>query len=489
MRVKLRPSVLYGTTENSVFVQSPRGAFTLKLPAALVDPVRTWLSVLERPTSTEELLATVGGSKGAPVLERVLRHLRDHGVLLDVPDDAVPDGVPAAAVAYAESHLTADPYPVLRRLAGTEVTVCGEPELVRAAAAALGDRGIAAQAIDGDGDGPGLRLRDASSGVTVSLRCAGERLWLTSSDLTGDPRAAAELERRLARPGQPRPAAARIGAALAADQVFRELLGLEEASSTVHVIDSAPLGWRTRRIERAAGPAPETADALDAELPAADDLLGLYRWDTPADWPQIPMSLARVVPGPDAAGRTAAAGWGFVRAEAKSRALAAFLRGTDPGRGAGVTLKAAVLDAALREAGHRLLDDPGTPWHDEPPVPAAARDIPGLTCRVHTSPAGAALACVHGEHGRAATWATDPEQALDHAAGTYLALQQGLAHTGVLLDTQITESLADTIEEAYSLARALLGAPVVFQPDADDVLLGHPPLVAGRLVIRTPEEA
>ncbi|GAA2711407.1 MULTISPECIES: hypothetical protein [Streptomyces] len=490
-RLKLRPSILYGTTETSVFVQSPRGAFTLNLPAPLIDPVAAWLEALQRPATEQELLAAAGGPKAAPALEKVLRHLRGHGVLLDLPAQPAPEHVPAAAVAYAESHCPGDPYAALHRLARTTVTLRGEADLVRAAADALAGRGIAhtteSHTTEGDGDRAGLTVRDAAGRLAVELRYAGERLWVASSDLGADPQAVAELERRLAVPGRPRPAARRLAAGLAAEQAFRELLELTEASGTVHVVDSAPLGWRSRRIERAAGPVEDVLDALDEHAhPGADDLVGRYRWDTPDDWQQIPLALARVVPGPGtgAVERTPAAGWGVIRNEAKARALAAFLRGDAPRRGAGVTLQAAVVDAALREAARRLLDAPDTPWHEDAPVPVVAADVTGPACRTYRGPAGLVLAEAAGEHGRAAAWATDAATALDHAACAYLALRQGADGNGVVLDTTGAAGVTATADEAYALARTLLGAPVAFHPDAEDVLTGHAPLVAGDLAVQ-----
>ncbi|MEV4434088.1 hypothetical protein [Streptomyces sp. NPDC049585] len=486
-RLKLRPSILYGTTQTSVFVQSPRGAFTLNLPAPLIDPVAAWLEALQRPATEQELLAAAGGPKAAPALEKVLRHLRGHGVLLDLPAEAAPEHVPAAAVAYAESHCPGDPYAALRRLARTTLTLRGEADLVRAAADALADRGITHTTED-DGDRTGLTVRDADGRLAVELRYAGERLWVAASDLGADPRAVAELERRLAVPGRPRPAARRLAAGLAAEQAFRELLELAQAPGTVHVVDSAPLGWRSRRIERAAGPVEDVLDALDEQAhPGADDLVGCYRWDTPDDWQQIPLALARVLPGPGTGPgtveRTPAAGWGTIRNEAKARALAAFLRGDGPHRGAGVTLQAAVVDAALREAARRLSGAPDTPWHEDAPVPVVAEDVTGLTCRTYRGPAGLVLAEAAGEHGRAAAWATDAATALDHAACAYLALRQGVDGNGVRIDTTGATGITATADEAYALAGTLLGAPVTFRPDAEDVLTGHAPLVAGHLVV------
>ncbi|RSS48917.1 hypothetical protein [Streptomyces sp. WAC06614] len=139
MRVKLRPSTVYGAHRDGVFVQTPRGAFTLRLPAPLAEPACAWIRALEEPRSTAELVAAAGNPKAAPFIERVVAQLRSQGALVDAYE--VPPAVPAAAVAYVEGH-SEDPAAALAALAAAEVTV--DPGWPQAAVAeqALTARGV-----------------------------------------------------------------------------------------------------------------------------------------------------------------------------------------------------------------------------------------------------------------------------------------------------------------------------------------------------------
>ncbi|MGW7259935.1 hypothetical protein [Streptomyces sp. NPDC054834] len=485
MRMKLRPSTLYGAGEDGVFLQTPRGSFTLRLPAPLIEPTQRWLRALEAPATMNDLLAITGGSKAAAVAERVLRHLRERGALLEVPDTDPHPGLPPAVRSYLESHAE-DPYPAMKLLAGASVLVRGPAHTAQACAAALEERGIRCTVADAAAD---TVLQDPVGTVRVTLGRAGRCLWVAATDLAPDADHTRELRRRLDRPGEPRPAAERLAAVLAADQAFRELVKIPGAFGAVHVVDSSPLGWRTVQVDKRPGPAPDTATALAPGLSAADELLGLYRFETPDDWDQLPASLARIVPGPGATIHEAATGWGYTEADARHTALRSFLRGATPGRGAGPTQGAAVLDAALRLLARRLLEDPVTGVRAEPPA-ATAEFIPGAVCRVYpAAPGGAVLAEVRGPAGCGAGWGESTENALDRAVGAYLALTRRVRFgaaalsEGVLLDSGIADRMAVPGADAVARAEDLLGSPVRFQADPPDLLLGHAPLASGRLLV------
>ncbi|MBW5484760.1 hypothetical protein GPJ59_23480, partial [Streptomyces bambusae] len=146
MRVKLRPSTVYGAVPDGVFVQTPRGAFTLRLPAPLAEPACAWIRALEDPRTTADLVAAAGNPKAAPFIERVVAQLRAQGALVDAYE--APPGLPAAAVAYVESY-SDDPAAALRALAAAEVAVDASWPQAATARAALVARGVRVRAAGG----------------------------------------------------------------------------------------------------------------------------------------------------------------------------------------------------------------------------------------------------------------------------------------------------------------------------------------------------
>ncbi|RSS56402.1 hypothetical protein EF918_34135 [Streptomyces sp. WAC06614] len=335
-------------------------------------------------------------------------------------------------------------------------------------------------------------------GLAVRVESAGSRLWVVSSGLAADPAALAALRDRLTAtlpagaPAAPDPVAADLAAQLAAEQAFREITGLpgsaggRDASRTVHVVDSRPLGWRSLDLNDVTG---------EADGPDATALIGRCATDTPADWAQLPVCLARVVPGPGTPEGRAAAGWGATGGEAEAAALRAFLRGPDPRGGAGTTPDAALLDAALRLAAADRQADDRTPWQDGEPEQAPTAGAVPVRRRVHpraARPGGPVCAEVvlgspSGETWHGTAWGQDEATALDGARALARARRQLAAHERTLAadlgpDCRIAEELAATAADPRALAAELLGRPVEFRRHVPDPLLGAHPLVHGVLV-------
>ncbi|MFG2297763.1 hypothetical protein [Streptomyces sp. NPDC048603] len=501
MRVKLRPSTVYGAYPEGVFVQTPRGAFTLRLPAPLAEPACAWIRALEQPRTAADLVAAAGNPKAAPFVERVIDRMRAQGALVDAYE--APPGLPEAAVAYVESY-SDDPAAALRALAAAEVSVEAAWPQAAAAEAALVARGVRVRVVSGTeegGRGPSGAAAVTGPGLGIRVEAAGSRLWVVSSALAADPAALAALRARLTTgtsaagaPPVPDAAAAELAAQLAAEQAFKEITGLAgRGSRTVHVVDSRPLGWRSLVLTGDGG----------AEGPDAAALIGRYRTDTPADWTQLPACLARVVPGPGTPDGRAAAGWGATGGEADDEALRAFLRGSDPEGGAGTTEGAALLDAALRLAALDRQADGRVPWQEED----AGRTAPSGASwryRLHEAPGG--LVCAEaaltppvgaegdrdgGAAGRPAVWhgtawGRDRTSASEAARAAARARAQLAGHDPELAgalgpDCRIAEELA-TSARPHDLAAELLGHGVGFRPADRDPLLGAHPLVHGTLV-------
>ncbi|MFE9635728.1 hypothetical protein [Streptomyces sp. NPDC006463] len=500
MLVKLRPSTVYGAFAGGVFVQTPRESFTLKLPPPLVEPACAWIRALEEPRTTADLVAAAGNPKAAPFIERVVAQLRDHGALVDAYD--VPSGVPAAAVAYVESY-SDRPQDALRALVAARVTVTGPERLAEVARAALAGRGVTATTAPEE-RAPGAgewELTLTQPGLSVRLEAAGNRLWIASSGLD-DPARLAALRARLTASSPPTAAsavpdavAADLAAQLAAEQCFRELAGLgDDAVHTVHVVDSRPLGWRSLELR----PAREPAAGPAASGPDATELVGCHRLDTPGDWPQLPLCLSRVVPGPGLPDAAQAAGWGRTRAEADHEALRTFLRGGDPAAGAGATPDAALLDAALRLAAERL-GHAGPQWAAGG-LDGFAQDGASWRHRVHEPVQGLVFAEVEyrpaadgeGSGGGAVAWPAgawgqDRSAALAAAvAGARARAQLGASEaqlsSSLSVDCRITEDVADRVPDVRAVAAGLVGYACEFHPAEPDVLLGAFPLVRGTLV-------
>ncbi|MEV6737210.1 hypothetical protein AB0N14_09870 [Streptomyces sp. NPDC051104] len=496
MRLKLRPSTVYGGTADGVFVQTPRDSFTLRLPPALVEAVCAWIRTLEEPHTVDDLVRQTGNPKAGPVIERVVQQLRARGAIVPV-DYAVPGDVPEAAVAYVESHCE-DPGTALDRLASAKVTVSGPEGSASAVRDALADRGVPAVLRTGGPQDAAalLAVRNDDGTLDVRLAVAGSRVWVASSGLAGAAHDA--LRDRLLRPGTPSEAALRLAAGLSADQIFRELTGLDsEAARTVHVVDSAPLGWRTVVVEpRHSAPADGRTLLLD-DSSAADDLIGLYRRDTPGDWPQLPVCLARIAPGPGSPGWPHGIGWGRTYGEAENEALRAFLRSDDALGGAGATPSAALLDAALRVVAEELTKTSADRWL--PGVPHRA-DIPATGAapahmesgpaswrhRLHEPAPGLYLAEVTDGTRQTAAWGLSPAQARDLSVGCAEARRlldtSGVRDTSACqLDTRVSEELAAAQADVTEFAAALLGRRVAWRPTPPDVLVGAAPLAAGHL--------
>lgn len=509
MRVKLRPSTVYGAYSEGVFVQTPRGAFTLRLPAPLAEPACAWIRALEQPRTTADLVEAAGNPKAAPFIERVIAQMRAQGALVDAYE--APPGLPEAAVAYVESY-SDDPAAALRALAAAEVSVEAAWPQATTAEAALVARGVHVRVLSGaeaGGRGTSGAAAVTGPGLDVRVEAAGSRMWVVSSALAAAPAALAALRDRLTAatsaatsaataatgaPPVPDAAAAELAAQLAAEQAFKEITGLTgHGSRTVHVVDSRPLGWRSLDL---------TGDG-DADGPDAAALIGRYRTDTPADWTQLPVCLARVVPGPGTPDGRAAAGWGATGGEADDEALRAFLRGPEPEGGAGTTEGAALLDAALRLAALDRQADGLVPWQEGD----SGRTAPSGASwryRLHEAPGG--LVCAEavlalpveaegdrdgGATGRPAVWhgtawGREGTAASEAALAAARARAQLAGHDPVLAgalgpDCRIAEELA-TSARPHELAAELLGHGVGFRPAAHDPLLGAHPLVHGALV-------
>ncbi|MEU9303268.1 hypothetical protein [Streptomyces sp. NPDC048269] len=491
MFVKLRPSTVYGAVAGGVFVQTPGESFTLRLPAPLVEPACAWIRALEVPRTTDELVAATGNPKAAPFVERVVAQLRSHGALVDAYE--VPSGVPAAAVAYVESY-SDRPQEALNRLAAAQVTVTGPTALAAAAEVALAGRGVSVRTVADDAEpdvGDGTLTISGQGRLCVRLEPAGARLWVASSGLA-DPVSRAALRARLAVPGEPGAVAAGLAAGLAAEQVFRELTGLAaEGVHTVHVVDSGPLGWRSVELRSADGPGPVPA----ASGSGADELIGCHRHDTPVDWPQLPVCLGRVTPGPGRPDAASAAGWGRTRGEADQEALRAFLRGGDPAGGAGATEEEALLDAALRICAAQRVGDTQLEWVDGLPD-ESTEDGTGWRYRVHETTVGLVLAEAEyradgadttQELWRGSAWGFDRAHALRSAAGCARARAQLFPHSAELaqslgVDCRIAADVVGQRPDAAPVATALLGYEVAFRAAEPDVLLGAAPLACGVLV-------
>ncbi|MFE5560977.1 hypothetical protein [Streptomyces sp. NPDC056544] len=505
MRVKLRPSTVYGAYSEGVFVQTPRGAFTLRLPAPLAEPACAWIRALEQPRTTADLVDAAGNPKAAPFIERVIAQMRAQGALIDAYE--APPGLPEEAVAYVESY-SDDPAAALRALAAAEVSVGAAWPQAATVEAALVARGVRVRLVGGTEEGDRGACGAAAvtgPGLAVRVEAAGGRTWVVSSALAAAPAALAALRDRLTTgtsaagaPPVPDAAAAelaaRLAAQIAAEQAFKEITGLVgRGSRTVHVVDSRPLGWRSLDL----------TDDGDADGPDAAALIGRYRTDTPADWAQLPVCLARVVPGPGTPDGRAAAGWGATGGEADDAALRAFLRGPDPEGGAGTTEGAALLDAALRLAALDRQADGRVPWQEGD---AGRTAPPGASWRyrLHEAPGGlvcaeAALVLpVGSEGGRAGgaagrpaawhgtAWGRDRTAASEAARAAARARAQLAGHDPELAgalgpDCRIAEELAASVRP-HELAAELLGHGVGFRPAAHDPLLGAHPLVHGTLV-------
>ncbi|WP_405679747.1 hypothetical protein OG239_19810 [Streptomyces sp. NBC_00868] len=494
MLVKLRPSTVYGAVAGGVFVQTPGESFTLKLPAPLVEPACAWIRALEEPRTTDELVAATGNPKAAPFVERVVAQLRSHGALVDAYD--VPPGVPEAAVAYVESY-SDRPQEALNRLAAAQVTVTGPTALTAAAEASLAERGVAVRTV-ADGTEPDTgewTLTISQQGLRVRLEPAGARLWVASSGLA-DPVSRAALRARLAVPGEPGAVAAGLAAGLAAEQAFRELTGLAaDGARTVHIVDSRPLGWRSVELRPAAGPADGPGPVPAMSGPGADELIGCHRHDTPVDWPQLPVCVGRVVPGPGRPDASSAVGWGRTRGEADQEALRAFLRGGDPAGGAGATEDVALLDAALRLAAAERVGDAQPEWVDGV-ADERAEDGTGWRYRVHETAVGLVLAEAEyradgavTERGpwRGSAWGLDRAGALESAADCARARAQLSPHSAELarslgVDCRIAADVARERPDTTAVATALLGYEVAFRAAEPDALLGAAPLACGVLV-------
>ncbi|MFE2853893.1 hypothetical protein ACFXJO_22540 [Streptomyces lavendulae] len=517
MLVKLRPSTVYGAFAGGVFVQTPRESFTLRLPPPLVEPACAWIRALEEPRTTADLVAAAGNPKAAPFIERVVAQLREHGALVDAYD--VPTGVPTAAVAYVESY-SDRPRDALRALVAARVTVTGPEHLVEVARAALAGRGVTATTVPAERapDTGEWELTLSRPGLSVRLQAAGNRLWITSSGLD-DPARLTALRARLTASSPsaalpdavPDAAAADLAAQLAAEQCFREIAGLgDDAVHTVHVVDSRPLGWRSLELR----PVRERADDPAASGPDAPELVGCHRLDTPGDWPQLPLCLSRVVPGPGLPGAVRAAGWGRTRAEADREALRTFLRGVDPAAGAGATPDAALLDAALRLTAERLLAHAGPQWAVGGPEgleglegpegiegpDGFAHDGASWRHRVHEPVQGLVFAEVEyrpaaGGDGSgvgtlawpAGAWGQDRSAALATASATARARAQldpfdAQLSSSLGVDCRIAEDVADRVPDVRAFAGGLLGYACEFRTAEPDVLLGAFPLVRGTLV-------
>ncbi|MFE4518167.1 hypothetical protein ACFRMQ_28745 [Kitasatospora sp. NPDC056783] len=499
MPVMLRPSVVFGVVPTGVFIQSPFESFALKLPPALVPPVLSWLAALEEPTTVEALLATAGGPSADTVCRHILDQLAKRRALLEVPSDPTRSTLPADALLYLQGH-AADPEQAVRTLAGARVTLAGEQALAEACAEALRRRGLTA-AVEPDGTArPPLTLTaELPDGrrLTVELHAAGRRLWVLPA---GAPRQPLHdrLHDRLHRPGTAGPTARLLAAGLAADCLFALLTGTEDRPR-LRIVDAEVVGWRVVPLAAAGAgrhPGSTMRAAIDPDHPAADELVGVLRLDTPDDWEQLPVSLARASGRP---GETPAAGWGTSHEEAGLDALCGAVRGGRADRGSGLTEQEALADLRLRAATTERCRATGPAWSTGP-LPGPARELapavagPETTAwRVHPEHGGLRLAELDRGGQRVRAWGEDASDAVRRALGRALAVEALGRRLGAAVpvgpeadaavrfaDGTLAETVDTGVLHALTGRGELAGLPLLaapagagLTPDPADPIVGH----------------
>ncbi|MFJ9840916.1 hypothetical protein ACIRYZ_10665 [Kitasatospora sp. NPDC101155] len=425
MPVMLRPSVVFGVVPTGVFIQGPFESFALKLPAALVPPVLSWLAVLDEPTSVDGLLATSGGPSAEPVCRHILDQLSRRRALLEIPEDTAQTGLPEDARIYLQGH-AADPEQAARTLAEVRVTLVGGGALAEACAAALHRRGITAAVEPGGTAELPLTLTadvPVGRGLKVELHAAGSRLWVLPAGVPQE-----VLRDRLYRPGAAGPTARLLAAGLAADCLFAVLTGTE-VRPLVRIVDAEVVGWRVVPLADAIAdrhPGSTMRAVIDPDHPAADELVGVLRLDTPDDWEQMPVSLARAI---SRHGAAPVAGWGGSHEEAGLDALCGALRAGRVDCGSGLTEQAALADLRLRAATAERCRASEPAWSTDPlPSPALelAQTVDGpdsMAWRIHPEHGGLRLAELDRGGLRVRAWGVDASDAVRRALGRALAVE------------------------------------------------------------------
>ncbi|MFG3052562.1 hypothetical protein ACGFZP_16610 [Kitasatospora sp. NPDC048239] len=337
MRVKLRPGTHLASVRQGVYVSRAGRSFVLAGPPALYGVLDSRLAELTDGTDLEALVAAFGDEAARPVLDRVVRALLDHDVLLDLdalttpPPDRATAARYAEVLAYLEAH-SGDPYRDFARLRAARVRVLGEGPAAVTAVRSLARHGIGAvtdpvagpdvpddgapgapawAVLIDDHDHPAdlaVLASDLPPGTRAVTVRAGERIALVGEPAPGSPAALRAAARRAEawaaddpEACAARPLSAVLAGALAARQVLAGLTGLAgladptgadpepkltgPGTDAAHGVATVVHGrlLRTSRIALAPGsavpgaavPAPEEPPAPE-ERPDAEALLAAW---------------------------------------------------------------------------------------------------------------------------------------------------------------------------------------------------------------------
>jgi hypothetical protein len=145
--IKLRPGVHYAPVAGGVYIDTPRGHFVLRGPAALYQVLDELIPLLEDGTTQVGAVAALEGTGSPRMVTQVLSALRAKGLFLDIDGFSAPLPDPGTRKRYAGALTdletdSDDPYAAFARVRAARVLVAGPATAVLPAARGLLRAGV-----------------------------------------------------------------------------------------------------------------------------------------------------------------------------------------------------------------------------------------------------------------------------------------------------------------------------------------------------------